>query len=62
MDDYIFTLSDKVTRQAVTYKNRFGITLSADLYLPADFDEAKAYPALVIGAPYGGAKQRGPGV
>lgn len=62
MDDYIFTLSDKVTRQAVNYKNRFGITLSGDLYLPAGFDEAQAYPALVIGAPYGGVKQQGPGV
>jgi len=62
MNDYIFTLSEKVTRRPVTYKNRFGITLSGDLYLPADFDESKAYPALVIGAPYGGVKEQGPGV
>ncbi|WP_432698045.1 alpha/beta hydrolase [Marinobacterium sp. YM272] len=62
MSNYIFTLSDKVTRKAVSYKTRFGIELSADLYLPADFDAANSYPALVIGAPYGGVKEQGPGV
>lgn len=62
MSQYIFTLNDQVMRQPVTYENRFGITLSADLYLPADFDEAGTYPALIIGAPYGGVKEQGPGV
>lgn len=62
MDDYIFTLSDKVTRLPVTFENRFGIALSADLYLPVDFDEAKTYPTLIIGAPYGGVKEQGPGI
>ncbi len=62
MGNYIFTLSDNVTRQAVTYENRFGIELSGDLYLPPDFDPAKSYPALLIGAPYGGVKEQGPGV
>ena len=33
-EHYTFQLSDKVTRQAVTFKNRFGIILSGDLYLP----------------------------
>ncbi len=32
-EHYTFQLSDKVTRQAVTFKNRYGITLSGDLYL-----------------------------
>ncbi|WP_251977556.1 alpha/beta hydrolase [Salinicola avicenniae] len=62
MDDYIFTLSDKVTRQPVSYENRFGIKLAGDLYRPADFDESKSYPALIIGAPYGGVKEQGPGI
>src|SRR5678816_4656022 len=34
--DYTFKLSDKVTRQKVTFKNRYGITLTGDLYLPKD--------------------------
>lgn len=62
MGNYIFSLSDKVTRKPVAYKNRFGVELAGDLYLPADFDESKSYPALVIGAPYGGVKEQGPGV
>ena len=33
-EDYTFKLSDKVTREKVTFKNRYGITLAGDLYLP----------------------------
>lgn len=33
-EHYTFQLSDKVTRQKVSFKNRYGITLSGDLYLP----------------------------
>ena len=33
-DHYSFPLSEKVTRQKVTFKNRYGITLTGDLYLP----------------------------
>ena len=59
---YIFELSENVERTAVFYPNRFGITLAGDLYTPLDLDETKSYPALVIGAPYGGVKEQGPGV
>lgn len=62
MGNYIFDLSDKVTRQAVSYRNRFGIELAGDLYLPADFDRQQSWPALIVGAPYGGVKEQGPGV
>jgi len=57
-----FKLSDDVTRENVTYKNRYGITLAAHMYLPKDIDKTKKYPALVIGPPYGGVKEQGPGV
>ena len=30
--DKVFTQSDKVTHEKVTFKNRFGIELAADLY------------------------------
>jgi len=59
---YTFELSDKVTRQSVTYKNRFGITLSADLYIPDNLDKSQKHAAIVIGGPYGGVKEQGPGV
>ncbi|WP_333648694.1 alpha/beta hydrolase [Lacrimispora sp.] len=60
--NYIFELSNKVTRKSVSYKNRYGITISADLYIEKDFDENKKYPAVIIGAPYGGVKEQGPGI
>ncbi len=46
----------------MSYKNRFGITISADLYLPKDFDESREHAAIVVGAPYGGVKEQGPGI
>ncbi|KAF0207043.1 MAG: alpha/beta fold family hydrolase-like [Actinobacteria bacterium] len=62
VDDYIFDLRPDVTRKPVSYKNRYGITIAADLYLPRDFDESTSHAALVIGAPYGGVKEQGPGI
>jgi uncharacterized protein len=61
-DNYIFDLSDKVTRKSVSYKNRFGIKIAADLYLPKEFDESKKHAAVIIGAPYGGVKEQGSGI
>ena len=57
-----FPPSDKVTVEKVSYKNRFGITVAADLYLPKDMDKSKKYAALVIGTPYGGVKEQGAGI
>ncbi|MFB5676245.1 alpha/beta hydrolase [Paenibacillus terreus] len=62
MSNYIFELSDKVTRKSVSYKNRFGINIAADLYLPKDFDESQKHAAVIIGAPYGGVKEQGSGI
>ena len=60
--NYIFTLSKNVTRQPVTFKNRYGITLAADLYMPKNYDAKRKYPALIIGSPYGGVKEQGAGI
>ncbi|RPD44067.1 alpha/beta hydrolase [Paracnuella aquatica] len=59
---YTFKLSDKVTRQSVTYPNRYGITVAADLYLPKSIDTTKNYAALIVGTPYGGVKEQGAGI
>jgi uncharacterized protein len=60
-DNYIFELDDNVSRKPVSHKNRFGITISADLYLPKDLDESQEHAAVIVGAPYGGVKEQGPG-
>lgn len=62
MSNYIFKLSEKVSREHVRYRNRYGITIAGDLYTDKNLDETKRYPALVVGPPYGGVKEQGPGV
>ena len=62
MWDKIFPKSDKVTVERVSYRNRYGISVSADLYLPRKMDSSKKYPALVVGTPYGGVKEQGAGL
>lgn len=62
MWDKIFPRSDRVTIERVSYRNRYGISVSADLYLPKEMDRSKTYPALVVGTPYGGVKEQGAGL
>ena len=61
-DNYIFDLDDDVARTPVSYRNRYGITIAADLYRPKDFDESQEHAAVVIGPPYSGVKEQGPGI
>ena len=61
-DNYIFKLAETVQRESVTYKNRYGFVISGELYILKDMDKSKKYPALIVGAPYGGVKEQGPGV
>ena len=58
---YTFKLSDKVTRQAVTFKNRYGITLAGDLYLPKN-SGIKPFAALAISGPFGAVKEQSSGL
>jgi fermentation-respiration switch protein FrsA (DUF1100 family) len=60
-DYYTFQLSDKITRQAVTYKNRYGITIAADLYLPKNRGNAPL-AALAISGPFGAVKEQSSGL
>ncbi|WP_405607164.1 alpha/beta hydrolase [Streptomyces sp. NBC_00076] len=61
-DNSIFDLDKNVTRTPVSYKNRYGITISADLYQAKDVDASQQHPAIILGAPYGGVKEQGPGI
>lgn len=60
-EHYTFKLSDKVTRQKVTFKNRYGITLSGDLYLPKNSDQT-FLAAIAISGPFGAVKEQSSGL
>ncbi len=60
-DHYTFPLSDKVTRQKVSFVNRYGIRLTGDLYLPKNHD-GKTLPALAVGGPFGAVKEQSSGL
>ncbi len=57
---YITKLNENVERKHVRYNNRYGIAIAADVYTPKQLEEGKQYPALIVGAPYGGVKEQGP--
>ena len=60
-DHYTFQLSDKVIRQKVTFKNRYGITLTGDLYVPKNHGN-EPLPALAISGPFGAVKEQSSGL
>jgi fermentation-respiration switch protein FrsA (DUF1100 family) len=60
-DHYTFQLSDKVTRQKVTFKNRYGILLAGDLYLPKS-KSSEPFAALAISGPFGAVKEQSSGL
>ena len=59
--DKTFPKSSRVDHRKVTFRNRFGITLAADLYLPKD-REGKRLPALAVSGPFGAVKEQASGL
>lgn len=60
-EQYTFQLSEKVNRQEVTFKNRYGITVSGDLYTPKNIGDKKL-PALIVSGPFGAVKEQSSGL
>ncbi len=58
--DKTFPKSDKMEHSKVTFHNRYGITLAADLYLPKD-KEGKL-PAIAVCGPFGAVKEQASGL
>ena len=54
--DKTFTLSDKVEHSKVTFVNRYGFTLAADMYVPKNA-EGKL-PAIAVSGPFGAVKEQ----
>jgi len=59
--DKKYPRSTKVDHRKVRFKNRYGITLAADLYLPKDRAGQKL-PALAISGPFGAVKEQSSGL
>ena len=63
--DKIFAKSAKVNHEKITFMNRYGITLAADLYTPKSLAKADAsgkLPALAVSGPYGAVKEQSSGI
>lgn len=60
-EHYTFELSEKVTRTKVTFTNRYGITLTGDLYTPKD-SNGQLLPALAVSGPFGAVKEQPSGL
>ena len=58
--DKTFPQSDKVTHQKVTFQNRYGITLAADLYRPRQATGKMA--AIAVSGPFGAVKEQASGL
>lgn len=58
--DKTFPKSDKVNHSKVTFHNRYGITLVADMYVPKNA-EGKL-PAIAISGPFGAVKEQASGL
>ena len=58
--DKTFPASDKVDHSKVTFVNRYGITLAADMYKPKDAEGKLA--AIAISGPFGAVKEQASGL
>jgi hypothetical protein len=59
--DKVFSRSEKVDHEKVTFKNRYGITLAADLYQPKN-RAGRRLAALAISGPFGAVKEQSSGL
>ena len=58
--DKVFPKSDKVDHSKVTFHNRYGITLAADLYIPKG--ATGRLPAIAVCGPFGAVKEQSSGL
>lgn len=59
-NDKTFALSDKVNVEKISFKNRFGITLVADMYSPKEYTGKLA--GIAVGGPFGAVKEQSSGL
>ena len=60
--DKVFPQSDKVTHTKVTFHNRYGITLAADVYRPKTAAKDAKLAAIAVAGPFGAVKEQSSGL
>ena len=60
--DKTFPQSEKVTHSKITFHNRYGITLAADLYEPKEIKKGEKLPAIAVSGPFGAVKEQTSGL
>lgn len=58
--DKVFPKSEKVNHSKITFRNRYGITLVADMYVPKN--ATGKLPAIVVSGPFGAVKEQSSGL
>lgn len=58
--DKTFLKSNKIDHSKVTFVNRYGITLAADMYMPQDAEGM--LPAIAVSGPFGAVKEQSSGL
>lgn len=58
--DKVFLKSDKVNHRKITFHNRYGVTLAADLYEPKN--ATGKLPAIAVSGPFGAVKEQASGL
>lgn len=58
--DKVFPQSDKVDHKKVTFHNRYGIPLAADMYIPKN--ATGKLPAIAVSGPFGAVKEQSSGL
>lgn len=58
--DKVFPQSEKVEHKKVTFHNRYGITLAADMYIPKNV--IGRLPAIAVSGPFGAVKEQSSGL
>lgn len=58
--DKVFPKSDKINHSKVTFRNRYGITLAADMYVPENTNGKLA--AIAVSGPFGAVKEQSSGL
>ena len=60
--DKVFAKNDNVKSSKVKFKNRYGITLVGDLYMPKDLNKNDKYSAIAVAGPFGAVKEQSSGL